>query len=158
MGTQQGNEKDQSFIKQKLNMSLLEREFWQGFIAAFTGWASSFFVPIGPFFGIVLFLVVADLLTGIRAAVKRKERISSSGFRRTVEKIVLYCLAIFLSEGMKNVFMPFAPVTYITAFAIALTEFKSNIENIETVTGVNIWASIKGYFEKIQPPRNGKKE
>lgn len=153
MGTH-GENQNQSFIKQKLSMSLFEREYWVGYLSALAGWVSSFIVPIGPFLGIVLFLVVADMLTGVRAAVKRKERISASGFRRTVEKFVLYSLAIFLSEGMKQVFLPSVPVTYATAFAIAITEFKSNVENIENVTGVQIWTSIKGFFDRAM---NGKK-
>ena len=68
---------------------------------------------------------------------------TSKGFGRTVEKIALYFIAILGSHAITIVFLPIVEVAYITAFAIALTEFKSNIENIETVTGVNIWNKIK---------------
>lgn len=133
----------QTYFETHLNMKFLNAEFWQGFLYAVTGWASSFLVPTAPFLGIVLFLVFADFITGIRAAVKRGERLSSKGFRRTVEKILLYFIAILASEGMRQVFMPSVPVAYMTALAIAVTEFKSNIENVEQVTGVQIWATIK---------------
>jgi phage-related holin len=133
----------QTFLQTHLNMKFLDAEFWQGYLYGITGWAASFLVPTGPFLGIVIFLVFSDFVTGVRAAVKRGERLSSKGFRRTVEKILLYFIAILASEGMHRVFMPGVPITYMTALAIAVTEFKSNIENIETVTGVQIWASIK---------------
>lgn len=134
-------------------MSLLLKEYWLGFFSAIAGWMSAFLVPLGPFLGIVVFLVVCDLVTGLRAATKRGEVITSTGLRRTIEKIILYFIALLLSEGMKVVFVPAAPVTYVTAFAIAITEFKSNIENIEAVTGVKVWEGLKNLFANAIPPR-----
>jgi hypothetical protein len=55
-------------------------------------------------------------------------------------------MAILGSHAITIVFVPLFQVAYVTAFAIALTEFKSNIENVETVTGVNIWNKLKGKF------------
>lgn len=130
-------------------MKFLDAEFWQGYLYGVAGWAASFLVPTGPFLGIVIFLVFSDFVTGVRSAIKRGEKLSSKGFRRTVEKLLLYFIAILASEGMRRVFMPGVPVTYMTALAIAVTEFKSNIENIETVTGVQIWSSIK---EMVKAP------
>lgn len=113
-----------------------------GIATAVGGVIAAHLAPVGPFIAIVLCLVIVDLITGIRAAVKRGEMIRSIGLRRSIEKLVLYFFAILLAEGMRNVFMPAIPITYVVALAIASTEFKSNIENIEEVTGVTIWKYI----------------
>lgn len=133
----------QSYYTTNVNMRFLYTDFWAGFISAAAGWAVSFVMPVLPFLIFAVILVLADLFSGLWAAKKRKEKIHSTGLRRTVEKLVFYFIAILLSEGMKTVFMPHVPVTYIVAFAIALTEFQSNIENIETITGVHIWKFVK---------------
>lgn len=128
---------------------LLESDFWVGYLAAIGGWLLSFILPIVPFLVFVMVLVFTDLYTGTKAAKKRGEKINSKGFRRTVEKISLYFIGILIAEGMRVVFsIPFQ-VAYVVSFAIAISEFKSNIENIETVTGVHIWESIKKRFGKL---------
>jgi phage-related holin len=122
---------------------LLTSEWVLGYLSAMAGWLMAFIIPISAFLLFTVFLVVCDLFTGTMAARHREETISSKGLRRTVEKIVLYFIAILASEGMSIVFMPKIPISYVTAFAIGITEFRSNIENIEAVTGVNIWKFIK---------------
>jgi hypothetical protein len=102
----------------------------------------AFLLPLVPFLGMVFVLVAVDLITGVRAAKARKETITSGGLKRTIEKICLYFAAIILSEGMVQVFFPGLPLTYVVAAYIALTEFKSNIENISDVTGVDLWKRI----------------
>lgn len=129
---------------------LLQSEWWVGYISAVFGWITAFVLPISGFLIFTVFLVFCDLVTGTKAARFRKEQINSKGLRRTVEKILLYFIAILASEGMTYVFMKGVPLSYVTAFAIAITEFKSNIENIEAVTGVNIWKSIK---DRITPSK-----
>ena len=122
-------------------------EFWNGFWMAIVAWGSSFFIPIVPFLLFTIVLVGFDLFTGTKAAKSRGEPINSRGLRRTVEKIALYFVAILLGQGITQVFMPSIPVAYVVAFAIALTEFKSNIENVEQVTGARIWHLLKDRFK-----------
>lgn len=140
-----------SFFKSNFPMNLHFTEYWFGYLAGIGGAISSFVVPTSPFLIFTIVLVFCDLYTGTRAARKRNEVIHSRGLRRTIDKIVLYFIAILLTEGMKKVFnLDFGKfdITYLTAFAIALTEFKSNIENIQVVTGVNIWEKISSAFSK----------
>lgn len=112
-----------------------------------------FVLPISDFMIIVVALVTADWITGMRAAVKRGEPIVAAKMGKTIEKTALYFIALLLSEGMRRTFVPEFPITYVTALSISITEFKSNIENIETVTGVQIWAYLKDKF-----PALGKKK
>ncbi|MEO0776970.1 MAG: phage holin family protein [Bacteroidota bacterium] len=117
--------------------------WWLGYLSMLGAWMISFAMPVSQFLTATIALVFCDLLTGTMAAKKRKERIHSRGLRRTVEKIVVYFIAILLAKGMKDVYLPGLPIPYIVAFPIALTEFKSNIENIETISGVSIWEALK---------------
>lgn len=115
-------------------------------LAATWIWVFNLLLPVGHFMMMTMLLVVADFITGITAARHRGEALRSKGFRRTVLKTVLYCLAILLSHGMDMVF--FQPknlsfdLVWIVAGLIGLAEFKSNLENIAVVTGVDIWARI----------------
>lgn len=126
---------------------------WGTFIALTT----SFISPLMPFLILTIALVFCDTYSGVKAARKRGEIIVSNGLRRTIEKMVLYFMAILLAEGMRGVFqIPNLPmtevtITYIVAASIALIEFKSNIENIESVTGAKIWTYISDTIQKLLP-------
>jgi phage-related holin len=109
-------------------------------------WLIQFITPLASFLIFTTCLVLVDLYTGVQAAKKRGEVIHSKGFRRSITKISLYFAAVLLARGMEIVFL--SPkgfdfdLTYIVAGLIALTEFKSNLENISTVTGVPFWEKI----------------
>jgi len=95
----------------------------------------SVILPIKDFLIITSALVVLDLITGIVAAKKRKEEIRSRSLMRTTIKLLLYYSAILATEGVQVVFAEKIPITYITAFTIALTELKSILENVDAGTG-----------------------
>lgn len=127
------------YYKSKMTESILTK---LGFSFLAGTAAELFFATVEPFIFMVLFLVVADLITGISAARNRKEKISSWGLRRTIQKFTLYSIAIVLSQGMEQVFN-IPQVVYIVALFICATEFLSNLENIGEVTGVNVAAKVK---------------
>lgn len=117
--------------------------------------AGSFFGPITSFLGITLFLVFADLITGVWAAQKRSEKIHSKGLRKSIGKIIAYFLAIILSRSMEIVFFEetwvqdHIPVTYMVSGFISAVEFQSNIENIGEITGLDIWSQIKKKLNEL---------
>lgn len=89
------------------------------------------------------FLILADLVTGMWAAKKRGEKISSAAMRRTVSKMFIYEMAViggFLLETylLNNVM----PVTKIVAGTIGLVEFKSMLENSDQIVGGNIFKAV----------------
>ena len=115
-------------------------------IAAGWIWLWNFILPIGHYMAMTIVLILVDFGTGIAAARHRGEALRSRGFARSILKIGLYCGTIIISHGMDTVF--FAPkglgfgLVWIVAGLIGLSEFKSNLENVSTVTGLNIWAEI----------------
>lgn len=122
-------------------------------VATFGGWVTSFMMPVAHFMVFVVVLVICDFGTGVAAAKKRRERLRSRGFMRSVLKIVFYFIAILLSHGMDVVYLHDANIsfsfTYVVAGFISLTEFKSNLENISVLTGTDVWSHVMSRIPKI---------
>ena len=106
-----------------------------------------FFAPITAAIIGLAVLIFADVITGCKAAKVRGEEIRSNRMARTVSKIIFYSIAIILSRVMEVAFIDFIPLAQITAGYIAIVEFKSNLENIASITGVDVW---KHLMKKIE--------
>lgn len=108
---------------------------WGGYFAAILGWLTSVLLPIRDFLVITSALVFLDLVTGVLAAKRRDEKIRSRALMRTTVKLLLYYSAILATHGVEVTFAEKIPLTYITAFTIAVTELKSLLENVDAGTG-----------------------
>ena len=117
-------------------------DYWIGVIFTMFSWISSFIMSVATFLSFTLVIVLVDLYTGRMAAKHRGEAIKSSGYHQSVKKYVLYMLGILISELFIRVFSLPIPLTYMVAGVVALTEIKSIFENIETVTGVDLWGYV----------------
>jgi len=89
------------------------------------------------------FLILADLVTGIWAAVKRKEAIKSAALRRTISKMVIYNIAV-ISGFLVETYMldSIMPVSKIVASVIGLVELKSILENCNTILGGDLFKMV----------------
>ena len=95
--------------------------------------------PIQPMLIACGFLIVVDTITGVVAAHKRKESISSAQMRRAVTKLFIYQLAIISGFVLEKYLMGgILPVSKIVAGVIGMVEFKSILENASTIAGENI--------------------
>jgi phage-related holin len=103
---------------------------------------ASYFAPIAGIIHLVLGLILIDLLTGIYASVKLKEKFSARKLRYTVEKFVFYSIAIIAGYMMQLIFFDAFNVSQIVAGYIALTESKSIYENISKITKIDIFMKI----------------
>ncbi len=89
------------------------------------------------------FLILADLITGIWAAHKRGEKISSAVMRRTISKMFAYQMSVvggFLLETY--ILGGSIPVSKIVAGVIGMVEFKSVLENSNVIVGDDVFAMI----------------
>jgi DNA integrity scanning protein DisA with diadenylate cyclase activity len=102
-----------------------------------------FFAPIWAALVGIGVLIFADVLTGTKAAHKRGERIHSRKMSTTINKMIFYAIAILLARVMEVSFINWLPIAQLTAGYIAVVEFKSNMENIAEITGVDIWNHLK---------------
>jgi len=106
-------------------------------------------VPIIILTGVLIF---SDTATGIWAAVKRKEKITSRALGRTATKIVLYSAVILLTFGFE-VFFPALQYVHMGQIAsgyICLVELKSIYENVSDITGLDVWSHLVGKIEKLR--------
>jgi len=119
------------------------------------GMIGSFLVPIMHFLLLAAGLIILDTITGIRAAMRRKEKLNSRGFSRVVDKIVAYGAAIVACHGVDLVLRLNASLPYFAIGAIAFTELFSVLENTRVVTGANIWVVIRNL---LPTPKEAPKE
>jgi phage-related holin len=101
------------------------------------------FAPIQGVLVTVLVLTLVDLITGIIAARKVGEKITSRGIRRTVVKLFVYqvaCCCAFLCETYLT--GSIVPCLKILTTLIGLTELKSVLENLDKIYGINIFKSV----------------
>jgi hypothetical protein len=114
----------------------------------------AFIFPTVPFLVLIGVLLFADILTGIAKDAKKRgltffQAMHSKKLGNTVTKMVMYSLAILLSQAMKQVF-GYIPFMQIVGGYICLVEFKSNMENIGEITGIDIWNAIKDKIDGLR--------
>ena len=110
--------------------------------------ASSFVVPVKHYMLIIGALVLVDMYTGWRASGKP---FSSKGMGGTVDKTILYMVAILICRGVDMSFglTGITETTYIVAGLITSRELLSNLENIGKVTGMDLVSKIKEMFTSL---------
>jgi uncharacterized membrane protein len=108
----------------------------------------SFFFPIKHFLIFTIFVVFADTVTGIMAAKKRNEAITSKGLYRTSQKVVVYFVGIMIFHGASVTFGLPSQIVYSVSFLISFTELYSISENIKSITGVNIGTLVLKFFRR----------
>lgn len=101
------------------------------------------FAPVQAIMGVTGGLIFVDLVTGIMAAHKKGEEITSKGISRTVAKIVLYELALATSFLVHQYMTgDLLPADKLVAGLIGLVELKSIMENINVANGTPVFAAI----------------
>jgi hypothetical protein len=105
------------------------------------------FAPIQHMILSALALVICDAILGVMAARKRKEKITSAGFRRTLSKILVYEAAIMIAYIAQHYLIgDTIPVSSVVAGFVGITEFKSCMENLNAVSN---GAIIKQLIDKL---------
>jgi Bacteriophage holin family len=88
-------------------------------------------------------LIMADLVTGIWAALKRGEKVSSAAMRRTVSKMFIYQLAVICGFMLETYILDgIVPVAKIVAGVIGMVEFKSILENSNHIVGGDLFKIV----------------
>ena len=106
------------------------------------GW---FLIPIAWYLVFTLVLVFADLYTGWRAS---NMRFISRGIRRTIDKVVMYYIAILLAHAFDLIYLADGGliVSFAVSSVIASTEILSVFENIQRHTGTGLLSAVKKYL------------
>lgn len=125
----------------------MKNHFYDG-IEYVLGFLVVFFLDITAALVAVGFLIMADTFTGMWAASKRGESITSRKMGRVVSKIILYPLGIIIAKVAQDYLSPDIPWVYVTTGIIAAVEVRSNFENIGDILGFNLWKRIKNAIWK----------
>lgn len=97
------------------------------------------FSPIKATLIAVMALTMIDLVSGILAAIKLKQPITSSGLKRTIIKILAYEIVIMLGFVTEQYMTgDLIPIVKTLAGIIGITELKSVLENIGAITGIPV--------------------
>ena len=97
-------------------------------------------------------LVICDLITGVMAARKAGQPITSKGIKRTVVKLLVYDLAILLAH-ITEVYLTqhSIPVLNVVTSIIGITELKSCLENLQKISGSGVVTLI---LDRISSAKN----
>lgn len=99
----------------------------------------SFFSPTGIWLGLIGFMVISDMFTGVIAASKQNIKIQSKRLSNTIYKTLIYFTSILLSFLIEYVFDLDIPIMKIVGAIIASVELKSIDENLKIILGVSIF-------------------
>lgn len=114
------------------------------------------FAPIQAVVCTVAVLVLCDLLTGVLASYRRGESITSTGFKRSVGKIFLYEVGLLMAFLVQTYLTgDILPATKLVSSLIGLTELKSILENLDSVSGGSLYSSIIQRIAQSQSPPKG---
>lgn len=113
-------------------------------------WLGAILVPLYDVLGAVLVLVVIDFLTGIGAALKTKEGLSSKKLINTVNKFLFYSLTLLAAHVVELKITPALPWLQVVSGFIALTELRSVFENFNRIFGLNVWEYVKTLIKQTK--------
>ncbi|MBS1618072.1 MAG: phage holin family protein [Bacteroidetes bacterium] len=109
----------------------------------------AFFAPIQALILSVVALIILDTITGVYKAWKLGEKITSFRFGNIISKVLLYNIAVISGFIVQKLFNIDAfHLAQIVAVAVALTELKSIAENVNAVTGIDVWQFVLGYLKR----------
>lgn len=101
------------------------------------------FAPIKALIAVALILIGADLVSGILAALKKKQPITSAGLRRTVTKLMVYLAAICLGYLVEHYMVSdYLPISKMISGVISLVELKSILENLDVLNGSSLFKTV----------------
>ena len=111
------------------------------FKLAFT--AVAYFSPVSSLVHLVLIFIAIDFATAMYNCWKNKVKIESNKLRKTVEKFVLYSIAILLAWGFQQEVAQWSNLCQVVSGFIAATELISIYENIGKITGLDLLSAVR---------------
>ncbi len=103
---------------------------------------ATLFAPIRGAIFTALALVVLDLLTGLWASRKQNIPVTSSGLKTTLVKLAVYEVVICLSFLIDTYLTGPLPISNVLSGLIGITELKSILENLDSITGGSLVKSL----------------
>lgn len=115
------------------------KEVMEKYLLAISVYLLSYFSPAFPLMLAIGFFLVADFVTGMMAAKKRGEILTSKKMRPTITKGIGYMIAILVAHVFQKNFLSGIEVLKIVSGLIAFIEVKSLDENFRDITGKSLF-------------------
>jgi phage-related holin len=121
------------------------------FIPTLFSFVMGYFLPLSGIAMALILAVLIDFISGIWAAKKRKEKISSGVMRNSVTKLLCYCMTIILCWVIqKEVFaLEWAKLVNLATALIVVSELTSILENFGDITGNKVFKLISAEINYI---------
>lgn len=116
--------------------------------------ALAIFAPVKPLMLAALFLVVVDTITGLLAARKKGEAVTSAKLRRSVSKALVYSAGLMAGHVTGIYLIDQDWVAKLVAGAIGVTEMLSIAENLSHFSGGGV---LKSLVTKLGSPNEPSK-
>lgn len=101
------------------------------------------FAPIKMMAITTIVLITCDFIFGVWAAKKRGEPITSAAFRRTATKFATYLTPLYVGFLVQTQMIGnLIPISNLVAGIIGLIELKSILENINEITGKDLFKEL----------------
>lgn len=107
----------------------------------------TFFLPIYPAMIAVGILIAIDTITGVIAARRNNETVTSKKFGRSVTKALVYELLVIAAHLCESYLFQGIPFVKLSLAFLASTEFLSVSENFTKITGLNFVQYIKSFMD-----------
>lgn len=114
-------------------------DLFKKYVLITLSWIAIYFYPAGQFILLVGFFIAADTITGVVAANKRGEILTSKRGSDVVRKLLVYGVGVIVSHVIQQEFIPDFPCMKIVAGLIAFNELKSIDENIKDISGFSLF-------------------
>jgi hypothetical protein len=118
-----------------------------------------YLAPTYELIGLTVFLLCADLLTGIWKSFKTGVPVTAAKIGLSVEKMVAYTFGLICTYAVQHGITNDAiKVMLFYSGIVSLKELKSIIENIEVITGTQIWNVLTKQIGNLLPGKKDKEE
>ena len=111
-------------------------------------WFLAILVPLYNVAGAIILLIIIDLITGIVASIKRNASFEWSKIFNTINKMLIYCLILLAAWVIESKIIPSIPFMRLVAGFLALTEFRSILENFKDIFGIDAWDYIRAAIKR----------
>lgn len=128
--------------QERTNMELVKV-----YVLTFLYWIVVYFQPTLEFMLLVGFFVAMDTITGMAAAAKLGEPLTSKKFRAIFPKYIVYGCAVLVAHVIQKQFFQDFPALKIVAGFVAYSELMSIDENIQKITGFSVF---KFFIKKLK--------
>lgn len=114
-------------------------ELYKKYFFITISWLAIYFYPAGQFVLLVGFFIAADTITGVVAANKRGERLTSKRGSDVIRKFLVYGVGVIVAHVIQQEFIADFPCMKIIAGLVAFNEVKSIDENIKDISGYSFF-------------------